>query len=214
MQLKNKWWRESSAILQRGHSGCLFGRGQMELILEVVGSILHAIFHKNRRSLSFKFNFQSFFQKDCEEGIIKSGWFLVKIERQAEPIEYFPDWAGVHKYFGLTSEDIWSLIISCAEKSSNREKILVVFHWDEPGINRSEMSKEGSSLLPGFFGAGLKLGKVGIQAVVQTGKWEVMETCRHVPDISRDLHRRIPFQSHEAFTKSGEDRNEPYLIYF
>jgi hypothetical protein len=59
--------------LQRGHSGCLFGRGKMELILEVVGSIFHAIFHKNIRSLSFKFNFQSFFQKDCEGGIIKSG---------------------------------------------------------------------------------------------------------------------------------------------
>jgi hypothetical protein len=71
--MKNKWGRESSAISQRGHSGCLFGRGKMELILEVVGSIVHPIFHKNRRSLSFKFNFQGFFQKGCEEGIIKSG---------------------------------------------------------------------------------------------------------------------------------------------
>jgi hypothetical protein len=94
----------------------------------------------------------------------------------------------------------------------NKERIVVIFHLDVPGMKRSEMSKEGNSLLLGCFGAGLKFGKVGIQADVQTGKWELMETWRHVPDRRRDLHWTIPFQSHEAFDESGEDKKEPYLM--
>jgi hypothetical protein len=73
---------------------------------------------------------------------------------------------------------MWILRISCAERSSNRDKILEIFHIDDPGIKRSEINKEGCSLLPGNFGLGLKFGKVGIQEVVHIGKWELIETCR------------------------------------
>jgi hypothetical protein len=68
MQLKNKWWRESSSILQSEHSGNLFGDGNMEFILEVVGRMFQAIFHKYSLSLSFKFNFQSFSKKVVRRG--------------------------------------------------------------------------------------------------------------------------------------------------
>jgi len=62
------------------------------------------------------------------------------------------------------------LIISCAERSSNRDKILEIFHIDDPGIKISKINKEGCSLLPGNFELGLKFGKVEIQEVVHIGK--------------------------------------------
>jgi hypothetical protein len=63
-----------------------------------------------------------------------------------------------------------SLRISCAKRSSNKEIIVEILHRDVPGTKRSEISKEGSSLLPGYFGVGLKFGKVGIQTVVHMGR--------------------------------------------
>jgi hypothetical protein len=51
------------------------------------------------------------------------------------------------------------LRISCAKRSSNRERIVEVLHRDVPRRKRSEISKEGSSLLLGYFGVGLNLVK-------------------------------------------------------
>jgi hypothetical protein len=62
------------------------------------------------------------------------------------------------------------LRISCAERSSNREGVVEIFHLDDPGIKRPEIRKEGCSLLLENFGEGLKFGKVGIQEVVHIGK--------------------------------------------
>jgi hypothetical protein len=53
---------------------------------------------------------------------------------------------------------------------------------------KSDIEPTGCSLLLGNFDLGIKDGKVGIQAIVQIGKSEEIETWRQAPAVSKGLH--------------------------
>jgi hypothetical protein len=91
---------------------------------------------------------------------------------------------------------IWD--ISLADVVSKTEFNVIKFHCVVPGIIKFETSSDVIFLLCGYFGVGLNEGIVGIQAVVQIGIFEVVETFKQAPEIRKGLHFCMPFQSQDA----------------
>jgi hypothetical protein len=74
---------------------------------------------------------------------------------------------------------------------------------------KSEIKPTGKFLLFGNSGWGIKEGKVGTQAMVQIGKYEEIDTLRHAPLESKNLHFWIPVHNQEEERAGGAEQKVP-----
>jgi hypothetical protein len=147
-----------------------------------VGSTSRAIFQMKSLSLSFKFSFQMSFHKvvDIGDGVAEK--LLSKIARYTELVAKRPEHEGIQVKLSVDSVEMRIWDISLEDLVSNTEFSVIKFHCVVPGMIKSEMSSDGIFLLCGNFGDGLNEGIVGIQAIVQIGTFEVVETFKQAPE--------------------------------
>lgn len=98
-----------------------------------------------------------------------------------------PEHEGIDQVkLGMESIEMRRWDISLADVVSKTEFYVIEFHCVVPGIIKSETSSDVIFLLCGYFGVGLNEGiVVGIQAVVQMGIFEVVETFKQAPEIRK-----------------------------